>query len=284
MPSMKIIRRRLGSVTTTKKIMKAMHMVAAAKLQKDKARLEAARPFCGSVRDVIEELKSCPEAEGHRYFQRRAPVRTTAYLVITSDRGLCGGYNTNVAEAALLHMDGRNELIVSAGLRGRDYFKQKGKRILEGENFGGVSETAFYEDALRVSRRLADLYTSGAADEVYVAYTKYLSALTHECRVERLLPLDRDPKAAPRVDMRYEGGAAAVLEYAAPLCLSAFVYAALLESSACEQAARMMSMDAAVDSATEIGAKLTRMHNRVRQAAITREIGELVGSAEAHLR
>jgi len=283
---MKLIKRRLASVTTTKKIMKAMNMVAASKLQKDRARLEAARPFYREAERAIHTLKTREDSAESIFFETRE-VKNTAYLVITSDRGLCGSYNSNLAEEALRHMNATasqtEASIVAIGQKGGDYFKRKGKAILQ--QFDDVMETAFYEDAERIGYFLSALYTSGEVDEVYVAYTRFESALTHVPHVERLLPLG--PGAADSAeadnaevgsDMQYEPDLFFYMEYAVPLYLSAFIYSALLEASTCEQAARMVSMDTAVKNASEIIAKLTRLYNRSRQAAITQEISEVVSS------
>jgi len=254
--------------------MKAMNMVAASKLQKDRARLEAARPFLREARGMISRLHGL--SIDNKFFEERA-VKRSAYLVITGDRGLCGSYNANLAQAALEHMDGKNEAVVAVGLKGYDYFKRLNKNVLR--RFGDVLETAFYEDAERIAAYLANLFASNEVDEVYVVYTRYKSALVHEPQVERLLPLCPDGEASRIDDMRYDTGLPHFLDYAIPVYLSAFVYAALLESSACEQAARMVSMDTAVNNAEEITEGLTRAYNRRRQGSITQEISELVASA-----
>ena len=276
MPSIKIIRRRMNSVATTTKIMKAMNMVAASKLQRDRARLEAARPFLREARGMVFRPHGMPA--GNTFFGQRR-VKRSAYLVITGDRGLCGGYNTNLAQAALAHMEehGKNEGVVAVGLKGYDYCRQRGKNILR--RFNDVLEAAFFEDAERIAACLAELYESGEADEVYVAYTAYKSALVHEPQVERLLPLGAGEDTPRLDDMRYDTGLSDFLDHAVPVYLSAFVYAALLESSACEQAARMVSMDTAVSNAEEIMDSLTRAYNRRRQTTITQELSELVASA-----
>jgi len=266
----------MNSVATTTKIMKAMNMVAASKLQKDKARLEAARPFLREARGMILRLRG-PSIDNN-YFLRRA-VKRSAYLVITGDRGLCGSYNINLAQAALAHMDdqGKSEAIVAIGLKGYDYLKRQGKNILR--RFDGVLEAAFYEDAQRIAAYLATLYESNQIDEVYVAYTRYKSALVHEPQIERLLPLRPGEDAPGQTDdMRYDAGLSHFLDHAVPVYLSASIYAALLESSACEQAARMVSMDTAVNNAYEITEDLTRIYNRRRQSSITQEISELIAS------
>jgi len=275
---MKTIKRRITSVETTRKIMKAMDMVSAAKLQKARARLAASRPFIDETRKLITGIDQSDEVMNNPYFKQRR-VKHTAYVVITSDRGLCGTYNTNLTEKVLAHInDGKNEMIIAAGLKGYEYFKLRGKRILR--MYPDVSETVFYHDAERIAGYLASLYTSGEADEVYIAYTQYESALTHTPRVLKILPLTHRPEAEPIHEMRYEPDVSTFLDQAIPMCLNAIVYTALIQSSTCEQAARMISMEAAVDNASDIIHKLTRTYNRKRQAAITQEISEIVGGAD----
>jgi len=292
MPSAKTIKRRMASVTTTKKIMKAMNMVAASKLQKDKARLEAARLYYGAAKAMVAALKRSEQALRSPFFRIESEhkPKSAAYLIITGDRGLCGSYNVNLCDAAMNHIEARPEgmdvKLAGVGLKGSDWFRQRGREYLV--RFGDVLETAFYEDAERIAGYLKDLYLTGQADEIYVAYSRYRSALTHEPCVDRLLPIAPDTGTGGTLsafndvmrahDMRFDPDLPFFLERAVPVWLSAFVYTALLESSACEQAARMVSMDTAVNNAGEIITKLTRMHNRGRQAAITQEISELVSS------
>ena len=278
MPSEKTIKRRLTSVKTTKKIIKAMNMVAASKLQKDKARLEAARPFFTEVMKVMDGLKNREDTADNLFLKPRA-VKNIVYLIITSDRGLCGGYNVNLAEKALAHMnenEGKNKKIIAMGLKGYSFFKRHGFDILR--RYDNAMETAFYEDAERIGRFITRLYASGGADEVYAAYTEFESALTHHPRIERILPVSRDFKTENTTgDMKYESDPSVFMDHVIPVYLNAFIYNALLESSACEQAARMLSMDAAANNASDILDKLTRVYNRSRQSAITQEISEVAG-------
>jgi len=276
MPTTKTLKRRLASVATTKKIMKAMSMVAASKLQKDKARLLAARPFLEEMEAMAARLRTSEEAMENPFFKPRKVTRSV-YFVITSDRGLCGGYNANLLAHAMEHMAGKNAGVVVAGQKGYEYFSRQGTDILH--RYDDVLETSFFEDAYRIGGDLARRYAEGGTDEVYVVYTKFESALTHTPRVERLLPIVGPAEIAGREDpMRYEPCVREYLERAVPVYLGASIYAALLESSACEQAIRMVSMDTAVNNASEIMEKLTRIYNRKRQAAITQELGELVAS------
>jgi len=277
MPSMKMIRRRLTSVTNTKKIMKAMNMVAASKLQKNKSRLEDARPFFDEAKRLINNLKICAHTE-NSVFMTPKPVKNTVYLVITGDRGLCGSFNTNAAEKALSHMSSscseRNK-VIAAGLKGCEYFKRNGIEVIR--KYDGVLETAFHEDASRIGRFLMDLYTSGEADEIYITYTKFESVLTHVPKVIKILPIDSHSQASENPgEMKYEPDIRTFFDRMIPIYMTAAIYYALLESSACEQASRMISMDTAEKNASDIIDKLTRVYNRRRQTAITQEISEIV--------
>jgi len=273
---MKAIKRRITTVGTTKKIMRAMGMVAASKLQKDKERLDAARLFIAEAKRMLAALPD--DASDHAFIKPRS-VLNTAYVVITSDRGLCGSYNTNLLLAALQHMDeGRREKIITIGLKGREYLHRLHKNIVR--SFIDVLETAFYEDAEGIGRYLAALYTSGQVDEIYVAHNAFESALKQTPQIVKILPLGAElSKITYSREMRHEPAALEYLDHAVPLYLSGTIYAAMLESITGEQAARMVNMDSATQNATDIIDKLGSAYNRKRQAAITQEIGEVVNSA-----
>jgi len=273
---MKAIKRRIASVGTTKKIMRAMGMVAAAKLQKDRERLEAARPFAAEARRMLGIL---PDDAMDHAFVRPRKVRSSAYIVITSNRGLCGSYNSNLVYEALGHMDAvGSEKIITIGLKGREHLKRYHKNIIR--SFGDVLETAFYEDAAGIGAYLAALYRAGEVDEAYIAYNAFESALKQVPRVDKLLPLGTESGAITfSREMRHEPTLHAYLDHAVPIYLSATIYAAMVESITGEQAARMISMDGATQNATDIIDKLGSAYNRKRQAAITQEISEVVNSA-----
>jgi len=281
MPSRKAIKRRIGSVKTTRQIVKAMDMVAGTKLQKVKRWLYAARPQAEESKRMLDQLKVCEEAAEHVFFQEREGKRA-AYAVISSDRGLCGSYNSNIGNAALRHMEahGFEEQIFAIGLRGREFFNRRDKNIVRW--YQEISETAFYEDARMIADTLIAHFLAGEVDEVYVAYTHFATVLTHEPQIVRVLPLGAAGDVAVEEDfaMRYHPDLKTILDYAVPACLSAMLYSALLESAASEQASRMISMEAATKNATEIIDDLSRMYNRKRQAYITQEITEIIGGAE----
>ena len=278
MPSRKDIKRRISSVSTTKQVMKAMDMVAGAKLQKVKVQLEAARPLAKETARIIDNIKNCDDALENIYVMPRK-VKNTAYVVITGDRGLCGGYNTNISQSALAHMNGKNEKIIAVGLQGLDFFKRRGKRIVS--KYSGLSETAFYENAHLISSLLMLLYKSHAVDEAFIAYTRFDSALSHTPQIAKVLPLGEQTTVFGYSQMQYECGVDSFLEHALPIYLNAMIYAAIVESSTSEQAARMLNMDSAVSNASDIIENLTKMYNRKRQAVITQEIGEIVNAANA---
>ena len=278
MPSRKAIKRRIISVKTTKQIVKAMNMVAATKLSKTKTLYRSAQPMFDEFNRVIDRLKDSEQALSHVFFQERAGNKA-AYVVISGDRGYCGSYNTNVASAALNHMEsaGKDEAVFAIGLRSRDFFQRREKRVAQWHR--GICEKARYEEVKQIADTLVSLYLSGELDEVYIAYTKFETVLTHTPTLKRLLPIGDGGEPAFENALCFEPDADTILEHAVPQYVSAFLFGAILESGCCEQAARMVSMDAATKSAQEIIEDLTRLYNRKRQAHITQEITEIIGGA-----
>jgi F-type H+-transporting ATPase subunit gamma len=281
MSSIKDIRQRIANVRTTKQVLNAMDMVSSTNLHKARARLEGIIPLHNDMKSVIDDLKSFEEIRDHAFAKRRE-VKNTAYVLITSDKGLCGSYNINICEEALRHMNqGKNEKILSVGARGCQYFRRRGKKIEC--RVTDASEAQIYEGAGRLSKLVTDLYSSGQVDEVYIAYTQFESTLSHIPRVERILPL-YDESDAGREKLKqsvraYEPDLITYLEQMLPLYLHMCLFAALSHSVACEHAARMVNMESASKNATEIIDELKQMYNRKRQAAITQELNEIVGSA-----
>ena len=285
MPSMKHIKRRISSVRSTKQITKAMDLVAASKLQKIKQRLGASRLMLEQAARMIDEVKTHKGAQGNVFAGQGRTVKSSAYLVLTSNRGLCGGYNSNIVKAALAHMEeggGKNEKVIAFGARGLSYLRRRGKNILHSDT--SIAEAAHYEDAQAVGRKLIGLYLAGEIDEVYVAYTHFESTLAHQPRVMKILPIELSPQdewESTVVPMRYEPELASFLAAAVPEYISMLIYGAMVESNACEQAARMMSMNAATQNAEDIIDDLTLMYNRQRQSFITQEINEIVSGASS---
>ena len=288
MPSMKAIKRRIVSVKNTKQIMKAMNLVAASKVQKFKTRMEAVRPMFTGAEEFLDKGIFAPEGSDSAYLASNSrPVENVAYVIISGERGLCGSYNANIFKTAMAHMDQlegqvKDQHVVAVGARCKEYFVRRNKRVVA--NHAGVLENVPFSVAEGIARELCGMFNSEdpetRIDEVYIAYTKFESLLSHVPQVLKLLPFE--PKATEsKVEVIYEPDVDTYLRKAVPVYMAMFIYGAMLESSVCEQAARMTSMDAAARNADEIVEDLTLQYNRQRQGAITQEISEIVGGANA---
>ncbi len=287
MPSMRHIKQRIRSVKSTQQITNAMKLVAASKLQKAKQSLEATRPFFGELQRVIGEIVGSSSGLNHPLLTKRSEVKNTLVIVITSDRGLCGGYNANICKEALSVVNKANGAsLYIVGNKGRDYFVRRKKNIFKVVN--GLSENPFYEDAAAIGRAALDMFVKGEVDEVYLAYTEFKSTITHDPKVARILPLDasdfegaKHESGEGKAVMGYEPDEDVVLTSVIPWYIESRIFSALVESTACEQGARMTSMDSATENAEEMISTLTLVYNRARQGAITQEITEIVAGANA---
>jgi len=282
MPSMKAIKRRIVSVKNTQQIMKAMNLVAASKMQKNKTRLERARPLIEGARDFMERTPLMDGAEDNIYFESRTENRAV-FIVITGDRGLCGGYNSNILKAALTQMEEKDERIIAIGSKCKEFFVRRNKNILVEHK--GVMDNVSYRFAASVANAVNRMYLSDKPeeriDELYVAFTRFESILTHDPCVRKILPLENGKGGGNREEIIFEPDLQVFLRKSISVYLTQYLYGAMVESAACEQAARMTSMDAAARNAGEIVEDLTLMYNRKRQGAITQEISEIVGGANA---
>jgi F-type H+-transporting ATPase subunit gamma len=279
---MKAIKRRIVSVRNTQQIMKAMNLVAASKLQKSKTRLEGVRPLFTQAGDFLTQGIADPP--DHPYFSAPKGSIRTAYVVVAGTRGLCGSYNANVLKEAFAHMETREERIIVLGPKAKDYFVRRGKQLI-GSHPGPENMT--YRDVGAIASQLNELFLSAdeasRVDEIYVVYTQFESILSHMPRVQRILPISatKGSTAGSRPEIVYEPDIRTFLKNAVPLYMAQFLYGAMMESAVCEQAARMTSMDSASRNAGEIIDDLTLEFNRKRQGAITQEISEIVGGANA---
>ncbi len=284
--SLKDIRRRVASVRNIRKITQAMKMVAASRLRRAQARAEAARPYAAAVRGVLVRLAAGASGFQHPFLEER-PLRSTLAVVVTSDRGLAGAYNANLTRAAQQLL--RNKTapqVLAVGRKGRDFFRRRQVR-LAGE-FLQIGDEARFSLASDLAREVTRLYVEGACDEVYLVYAQFVNALQSRPVSVRLLPLaggdlaaEEGTGAAPGGEYIFEPDAGEVLERLLPHYIGILLYRALLESKASEQGARMAAMDNATKNAGEIIDRLTLTANRLRQAAITKEIAEIVGGANA---
>jgi len=285
MSSMKAIKKRISSVNNTKKIMKAMNLVAASKLQKAKVRLDDIRPMYSDIKKVMEHIRAGISDDMNVPFAEDREVKNIVYIVLTGDRGLCGGFNATVSKEALAYVDAHknvNAKIIAVGSKGWDYFRRRKKEIVH--RCEGASEATSFTDAEVIGNIVAKMYEEGEVDEVYIVYTHFESVLTHIPYIEKLLPLrmaesdDFDPGS---FTMSYDPDIITFIKNAVPMYLNITIFGAMMESAVCEQASRMTSMDSATRNATEIIDDLTLEFNRKRQGMITQEITEIVSGANA---
>ena len=281
------LRRRIKSVQSTKKITKAMELIAASRIMKAQQRVAAARPYSEQITEVIRNLAAAGAGQDSPLLQQRDEVRTVAYVVVAGDRGLCGGYNTNVIRAAERAMaadreQGRDARIITVGKKATGYFRFRGYTL--DADFAGFSDEPSYEDARAIAATVVPRFESGEYDQVQLVYTQFISAGTQRVVERRFVPLETDALEAaestgPAADYEFEPGPSQILDRLLPRYAEARLYAALLEGSASFFAAQQRAMKSATDNAEELIVKLSRVMNRARQDAITTEIMEIVGAA-----
>lgn len=285
MASIRTIKRRIKSVHSTSQITKAMKLVSTAKMQKARRNVEETRPFFITMQKTISSVVHGSKGITHPYIKERE-VKNTMYIVIASDRGLAGGYNSNVCKLALQHIGQKqNVKLITIGKKTRDFFNRRKYSI--SNSYLGISENPKYAYAARVGETVLDLYNKEEIDEVYLVYTAFKSMIQQVPTVKKLLPVDvsefkTDKESKEQDDvMIYEPSPEGVLEYVIPKYINSVIYGAMVESAASEQGARMTAMDSATENAMDIIERLTVEYNRARQASITQEITEIVGGSEA---
>jgi F-type H+-transporting ATPase subunit gamma len=277
------IRHRIRSVKSTQQITRAMKMVAAARLRRAQDRIFSARPYANQMLTLLASLAARTPQRAHPLLAER-PIERQLLVLVTADRGLCGAFNTNLIRAAQNYLEEHGDKdvsIIAVGRKGCDYMRRRPvKLIAEHVNIFGRLEFA---QAQPIARRIIDLYAEQKVDAVDFLYNEFKSIMTQRLRVERYLPIKPIEPAAGEalIDYLYEQPAEEVLSVLLPRYVEVEVYRALLESQAAELAARMTAMDAATNNAAEMIDSLTLHMNRVRQAAITREIIEVVSGAAA---
>lgn len=284
MPSLIDIRRRIRTVRNTQQITKAMKMVSAARLRRAQDRVLLARPYAGILRELVANVASVAAADetlaSYPLLIKR-PEKRIQLLLLTSDRGLAGAFNSNLIKAARAFLDKHAEAATEMellGRKGRDFFRKRGASIT-GEYFG-LGNKALYEDVVPIANKVIERYRNEEVDSVYLLYNEFKSVLTQRLAVRRVLPIEL-PGEAREVAYIYEQPPRELLETLMVRYVQVAVHHAVLESAAAEHAARMTAMDAATTNAAELIDKLTLYMNRVRQASITREIIEVVSGASA---
>ena len=281
MANLKDIRDRIKSVRSIQKVTKAMKMVAAAKMRKAQERMEQARPYSNSLSEVIEHL--LPDIDRERLpLLNLREIKRKAYVVVCADRGLAGAFNTNLLKIAQKEIDefGKDQVdIFCIGKKARDHFTYRNYNIIESHvDFWAEME---FENAMMIGRSAIDHFTNGAVDEIHVLYNYFVNVAQQEVRSETLLPLNYETNESGPSDRLYEPSKEELVNTLIPRHLNVQMWKYLLESYASEQAARMLSMENATSNAQDMIKDLTLQFNKARQAAITTEMLEIVGGAEA---
>ncbi|SPF55983.1 ATP synthase, F1 complex, gamma subunit [Candidatus Desulfosporosinus infrequens] len=279
MAGVRDIRRRIRSVRNMQQITKAMKMVSAAKLRKAQQKLNAARPYAHQLQGVLERLAQAPGDTVHPLLIKR-PVQKVVYVVITSDRGLCGGYNSNLIRktVGLIAETPQEVKLVTVGRKGRDYFR-RGKIEFLAE-FVALGDDPSYNQAKEIAQKVVRLYEQGEADEVYLMYTEFVSAINARPTQVKLLPIETT-EGKQRIQYIFEPSPEEILASLLPKYVETQIFRSILEGKASEQGARMTAMSSATDNAKDMIDRLSLIMNRARQAAITKEISEIVGGAAA---
>ena len=287
MPSLIDLRRRIRAVKSTQQITKAMKMIAASRLRRAQERVISARPFAQKMLNVLNGLASRVDQDAHPLLRIAPPGQGRPLLiVITADRGLCGSFNSNIIKAVgqfvVRERQGREVALGLIGRKGRDFFRRRGFDVRY-ESVGLFQKLTF-DDAIPVADAAIEEYTSGAASSVYLVYNEFKSVMSQRLVVERVLPIPRlegEEAARATTEYRYEPAPEIIFKELLPRHVQVQIYRALLESNAAFFAAQMTAMDAATRNSAEMLDNLTLYMNKVRQAAITREIIEVVSGAAA---
>lgn len=277
------IKRRIKSVKNTRQITKAMKMVAAAKLRRNQEKAEASRPYASKIQEVIASIASGSAGAKHPMLQTR-PVKRTGYIIITSDRGLAGGYNGNMIRKVVQtirenHKSQDEYVLFVIGRKGRDFFVKRNYPVAE--EVVGLPGNPAFSDIKKISSAAVQMFAEEKIDELYLCYNQFQSAISQIPQVSRLLPLQSVESTERKVNYEYEPSAEEVLSVLLPKYAETLIYSALLEARASEEGARMTAMGSATDNASDMIDRLTLFFNRARQAAITQEISEIVAGANA---
>lgn len=280
MPSAQDIKRRIKGVVSTQQITKAMKMVATARLRRAQEMAGASVPYAEKLRSVLASLAASNASASHPLMEKRTDEKKL-FVVLSADKGLAGAYMSNLVKAVTPEATTATPLVV-VGRRCADYFKRREYNVVHAHI--GFSEKPNYDHARMIAKEITHLFLTGECNQIYLAYTKFYSPIKVEPTIVRLLPLDDvlgDAKAKPQGEYLFEPSPEDVLAVLLPKYLEMTVYAALLQSAASELGARMTAMGSATDNAEELISQLTLYYNQVRQAAITNEISEIVGGADA---
>ena len=282
--NMQDIKRRIKSVSSTKQITNAMKLVSAAKLRKARATFEKTTEYFNFITHTIEEIFNNNSEVPPEYLAGNREIKNTCYIVVTSCRGLCGGFNNNIIKEAEkdFHEDWEKPVIVAIGTKGKEYFEKRGYEIYK-EYLAPPEDISFLETR-EISKPIIDMYDRGEIDEIVLIYTGFKNSIEQEVKNVILLPFDIQPDPDILIhdqEVEYEPSVEEVFNYLVPKYVEMMIYAAVVESATCEHAARRLAMENATDNASDMLGSLSQYYNRARQAEITDEIIEIVAGAEA---
>ena len=286
MPSGKEIRNKIKSVENTRKITKAMEMVAASKMRKAQERMRASRPYGEKIRRVASHLSHALTEYRHPFLVTREPVKSVGLITVTSDKGLCGGLNSNVLRLSLSHMkrwnvEGKSLQVTAIGNKGFGFMQRAGAKVVS--HVTGLGDTPHLEKMIGPVKVQLDAYIKGEIDVLYICYTRFINTMKQEPVMEQLLPLPGEFAGAEKKkwDYLYEPDAKTVIDDLLVRYVEALIYQSVAENMASEQSARMVAMKSASDNAKTVIGDLKLIYNKARQAAITKELSEIVSGAAA---
>ncbi|MGM0875083.1 MAG: F0F1 ATP synthase subunit gamma [Bacillota bacterium] len=283
MASLRDIKSRITSTKKTSQITKAMEMVSAAKLNRAENNAKAFGPYMNKIQEVVASIANGSSDVSHPMLESR-PVKRTGYLVITSDRGLAGAFNSSVLRAAYQAIQKRHKsndefVIIAIGKMGRDFFKKRGMNVIS--EITGIGDETSFASIKDIASNAVNMYVDESFDELYMYYNHFVSPIQQDVTEKKLLPLTDISSSNKLTSYEFEPNQEEILEVLLPQYAESLIYGALLDSKASEHAARMTAMKNATDNAKELINGLTLTYNRARQAAITQEITEIVGGAAA---
>jgi F-type H+-transporting ATPase subunit gamma len=281
--SLRDIKSRITSTKKTSQITKAMQMVSASKMARAETNAKAFVPYMEKIQEVVSSIALGSTDASHPMLVSR-PVKKTGYLVITSDRGLAGAYNSNVIRLVHNQIKERHSsndefAIIAIGRMGRDFFQKRDYNVIEG--ITGIPDQPSFSDIKDIANKAVGMFSDGVYDELYLYYNHYVSAIQQDVTEKKVLPLTDLDTSAKMTSYEFEPSAEDILEVLLPQYAESLIYGALLDGKASEHAARMSAMKSATDNAKELINSLSLSYNRARQAAITQEITEIVGGAAA---